>query len=110
MHVSGTATTEQVGLVHCYLRALAQRDTSELTKLMAVNGSPGHINASDLKYSGDAHDGLASANFSPNPADPTFVKLTITYGNGATEITGIYNMTAFGGSSVWRMAIGSSWD
>ena len=110
MHVTGTATTEQVGLVHCYLQALSQRNTAELTEVMGSTGSPGHIIPSDLTYSVDARDGLASANFMPNPSDDTYVKLTITYGNGATEVQGIYNMTEFGGPSVWRMSIGSDWD
>lgn len=108
MRVVGNATAEQVGLVHCYLRGLARHDRSDLSKLSAIAGALGHITAKDFKFSRDATSGTATANFKPNPADPTFVNVTITYGDGAVEVTGMYDMIAFGGPSVWRMAIGSN--
>jgi len=110
MQVRGTASSVQTGLVRCYLRAMAHRDTDGLGLLMANVGPNSHITSGDLVYSHDARAGTATATFVPNPSDATFVKLTITYRDGVVETTGLYNMIAFGKVSVWRMAIGSSWD
>ncbi|NNN21006.1 MAG: hypothetical protein HKL80_03275 [Acidimicrobiales bacterium] len=76
---------------------------------MAVTGSTDHITSLDLKYSRDAGNGIALANFIPNLSDPTYVDLTIRYADGVTEETGIHNMIAFGGRSIWHLAIGSNW-
>jgi len=106
VQVRGTATNQQVGLVRCYLQALAARDT---TKLMAVaaNTPPVHITKADLGYSADARAGLATATFTPSPVDSSFVLLAIVYANGVREDTGIINMISMGQSSDWRMRIGS---
>jgi hypothetical protein len=86
---------------------LAGNNTSDLKEVMATVNSSSRITAKEFEFSPDARSGTATADFTPSRADPTFVKVTITYGNGVTESTGMYNMVAFGGPSVWRMAIGS---
>jgi hypothetical protein len=109
LRVLGTAPTEEIGLVRCYVRDLSERDAAALTSLIAQNGTPGRITAVDLKYSADALAGIASARFKQNPADPTNATVSITYADNAIENVGLDNMTAFGGPSVWRMTIGTSW-
>ena len=48
--------------------------------------------------------------FAPNPSDTTDALLAITYLGVAVESTDLTNMAAFGGPSVWRIDIGTSWD
>lgn len=110
MQVRGTASAVQVGLVRCYLKAISQRDTKELGLLMAKVDPNGHITNADLVHSHDTRTGTATSTFVPNPSDPTFVKLMITYADGAVETVGLDNMIAYGKPSAWRMDIGSSWD
>jgi len=106
MRIHGTATGAQPGLVRCYLQAIAEHNTAELRSI-AQNIPPAHITGSDFKYSQDARSGVTTVTFTPNPNDSTFVYLTIRFADGTVD-TGadIINMTAMGGNSVWRMAIG----
>jgi hypothetical protein len=106
LQVRGTASPAQAGLVRCYLRALASRDTAGL---MAVAGDipPVRITSADLRYSGDARAGLATAVFTPNPEDTTSAFVIITYPAGARENVSMMNMSAMGGPSDWRMIIGT---
>jgi len=106
LHVHGDATAEQAGLARCYLQALAGGDTTGLNAL-AANDPPGRITKADLTHAADARAGLATATFTPGQAGTTHVLLTITYANGAREDTGMINVPAMGGSSVWRMSIGT---
>jgi hypothetical protein len=106
LQVRGTASRAQVGLVGCYLRALAQR---EPTGLMAVAADipPVRITSADLTYSADARAGLATAAFTPNPEDTASAFVVITYADGVSESVGLTNMIAMGGPSGWRMDIGT---
>ena len=106
LQVRGTASPAQAGLVRCYLRALASRDT---TGLMAVAADipPVRITSADLTYSADARAGLAAAAFTPNPNDTTSAFVTITYADGVQEGASMMNMIAMGGPSGWRMNIGA---
>ena len=74
-------------------------------------GWTGKINGKTLSQeiaeAADAREGLAMATFTPSPVDSTYVLLTITYADGEHESTGMMNMIAMGGSSAWRMAIGT---
>ena len=74
---------------------------------MAANIPPVRITHADLAHAADARAGLATAAFTPNPSDPTFTLLTITYADGARARLGIQNMIAMGGPSVWRLVIGA---
>jgi hypothetical protein len=107
LQVRGTASLAQAGLVRCYLRALASRDT---TGLMAVAADipPVRITSADLAYSADARAGLATATFAPNPEDATSAFVIITYAAGVRENASMMNMVAMGGPSGWRMNIGTT--
>ena len=96
LRVRGTATSQQAGLVRCYLQALARRDINGLYAV-ADNIPKVRITAADLKYSADARAGLATAYFSPSSVSTSYAELTITYADGAIESTGILNMDAMGG-------------
>jgi hypothetical protein len=106
LRIHGTATGAQPGLVRCYLQAIAEHNTAEL-RSVAQNIPPAHISGSDFKYSADARSGVTTVTFTPNPNDTTFVYLTIRFADGTVDNgAGLINMTAMGGNSVWRMAIG----
>jgi hypothetical protein len=106
LQVRGTASPAQAGLVRCYLRALASRDTDGLMTV-AADIPPVRITSADLAYSADARAGLATAAFTPNPNDTTSAFVTITYADGVQENVGMTNMIAMGGPSGWRMNIGT---
>ena len=106
LQVRGTASPAQAGLVRCYLRALASRDTAGLTAI-AADIPPVRITSADLTYSADARAGLATATFTPNPNDTTSAFVTITYADGVQENASMMNMIAMGGPSGWRMNIGT---
>lgn len=107
LQVRGNASPAQAGLVRCYLRALASRDTAELMAV-AADIPPVRITSADLAYSADARGGLATATFTPNPEDSTSAFVTITYADGVQEKNvGLMNMIAMGGPSGWRMIIGT---
>jgi hypothetical protein len=107
--VQGTLTAAQDGLLRCYLRALASRDTAGLMAVAADIPSV-RITRTDLVHSADAGAGLAMAAFTPNPVDPTSAFVTITFADGAREDLGMTNMIAMGGPSGWRMDIGTPID
>ncbi len=106
LRIRGTATSEQSGVVRCYLQALAKRDTAGLMAVADDNPAV-RITAADLAHSADARAGLATATFTPSPVDDTYVLLTIMYADGVSEKTGIQNMIAMGGPSSWRVQIGT---
>ena len=106
LQVRGTDSPAQAGLVRCYLRALASRDTAGLMAV-AADIPPVRITSADLTYSVDARAGLATATFTPNPNDTTLAGVTITYANGVQENASMMNMIAMGGPSGWRMNIGT---
>jgi hypothetical protein len=110
IHAKGTASETQLNLVRCYLKAVAERSSAELLPLAVNNNSNNRITSRDLSYSKAANSGTATAIFTPNAVDPTYVKLTIEFASGARIETGIYNMIAFGQNAAWRIAIGSNWD
>ncbi len=106
LRIRGKPTAAQAGLVRCYLRALAERDTGELLAV-AANIPPVRITRADLAHSADARAGQATATFLPDTVDVDFVPLVITYADGARDRLGIQNMIAMGGPDAWRMPIGT---
>jgi hypothetical protein len=106
LQVRGTPSPAQAGLVRCYLRALASRDTAGLMAV-AADIPQVRITSADLTYSADARAGLATAAFTPNPEDTASDFVIITYADGVRENTGMINMGAMGGPSGWRMNIGT---
>ena len=107
LQVRGTATPAQAGLVRCYLRALAGGDTAGLLAV-ADYIPPVRITRADLAHSADARAGLATATFRQNPVDSTSAFVDITYADGTREDDlGLIDMIAMGGSSGWRLVIGT---
>jgi hypothetical protein len=106
LQVRGTASPAQAGLVRCYLRALAGRDTAGLMTA-AADIPPVRITSADLRYSADARAGLATAAVTPSPEDITFAFVIITYADGVQQNASMMNMIAMGGPSGWRMNIGT---
>jgi|SRR5690349_21733269 len=106
LQVRGTASPAQTGLVRCYLRALASRDTAGLMAV-AAGIPPVRITSADLRYPADARAGLATATFTSNPNDTTSASVRITYADGVQENASMMNMIAMGGPSGWRMNIGT---
>jgi len=106
LHVRGKPAPKQVGLMRCYLKALAHRDKAGLLAV-ADNHPPVRITKADLRHSADARSGLATVAFTPNPSDPYNGVVSIAYADGAHDRLGIQNMIAFGGPSVWRLVIGT---
>jgi hypothetical protein len=105
LRVRGTATSTQVGLARCYLRALANRDHAEMAAV-ASNIPSAHITSGLFLYTADAQAGVATATFTPNPSDSTYAYVTIRFADGTVEDAGMLNMIAMGGHSQWRMDIG----
>jgi hypothetical protein len=106
LRVGGNASPAQAGLVRCYLRALASGDTAGLMAV-AADIPPVRITSADLRYSADAHAGLATADFTPNPEDTTSASVIISYPDGTRENVSMMNMSAMGGPPGWRMIIGT---
>lgn len=106
LRIQGTPTPAQAGLVRCYLRALAHRDTAALLAV-AANIPPVRITKADLAHSADARSGQATVTFLPALVDTAWVPVIITYADGATDRLGVQNLIAMGGPSVWRMPIGT---
>jgi hypothetical protein len=106
LQVRGAPSPAQAGLVRCYLRALASRDTAGLMAV-AADIPPVRITSADLRDSADARTGLATAAFTPNPEDTTSDFVIITYADGVRENASMMNMVAMGGPSNWRMNIGT---
>ena len=106
VRIYGKPAPGQAGLVRCYLRALAHRDTAGLLAV-AANIPPVRITKADLAYSADARTGRATATFLPALVDTDFIQVIITYADGATDQLGVQNLVEMGGPSVWRMAIGA---
>ena len=104
LQVRGPASAERTGLVRCYLRALAEHDTSGLLAI-ADDHQAVRVTGASLAHSADGRTGPATATFTSTP-DSTYFLMTITYADGAREATSIQNMIAWGGPAVWRMNIG----
>jgi hypothetical protein len=69
LHVRGKPAPGQVGLMRCYLKALAHRDAAGLLAI-AEAPSPVRITKADLRHSADARAGLATVTFAPRVLDP----------------------------------------
>jgi hypothetical protein len=106
LQVRGTASPAQAGLVRCYLRALASRDTAGLMTV-AADIPQVRITSADLRYSADARAGPATAAVTPSPEDTTSAFVTIIYADGVRQNASMMNMIAMGGPSGWRMNIGT---
>jgi hypothetical protein len=105
LHARGDGSSAQVGLVRCYIQALANRSAAGLRAVAQDVPAP-HITATLFLYSPDARAGVPVATFAANPSDTTDASVAIRFANGVIEYAGILNMDAMGGPSTWRMIIG----
>jgi hypothetical protein len=106
LRIQGKPAPAQAGLVRCYVRALAHRDTAALLAV-AANVPAVRITGADLAHSADARSGRATVTFLPALVDTDWIPVIITYADGATDRLGVQNMIEMGGPSVWRMSIGT---
>lgn len=106
LRIHGEASSEQAGLLRCYLQALAEHDEAGLYAVAAKTPRV-RITAADFKYSTDARAGMVTATLMPSPVDPTGVLVVIKFGDGLVEKAGMINEIAMGGPSTWRMAVGT---
>lgn len=105
LKAAGPASGEQVGLVRCYVKAVARRDLPALRSL-AVPGAGLTVSGSQLAHSADARSGTATAAFVPNPEDSAYVNVTITYADSTRERVAI-ELANPASLHSWRIAIGS---
>ncbi|HET9897911.1 MAG TPA: hypothetical protein VFQ44_23525 [Streptosporangiaceae bacterium] len=106
LRVHGRATSEQAGLIRCYLRALARHDAGGLLAVADTTSAPVRITAADFRHSADARSGLASARFVAGQMDDAYA-VTITFGDGAREIVAM-GLANPGSVHSWRLGVGTS--
>jgi hypothetical protein len=108
LEIHGTATSEQEGLVRCYLQALVTRDTP-LMKAVAEKTSGSQVTSAVFRYARDARAAVATVTITPNPSDSTDADVEIRFADGVVEDVGLTNEMAFGGPSVWRLDVGTGY-
>jgi hypothetical protein len=104
LEVRGTADTAQVGLVRCYVRAVARHDLKDLQAL-ALPDPPVRVGAAQVAHSADARIGVATATFTQNPNDSADATVEITYRDGARDVVSM--QYANPAAESWRLDIGS---
>ena len=105
LRVRGAATSEQAGLVRCYLRALANHDAGGLLAVAYGTGGPVRITGADFKHAADARSGVASVKFVADEIDTAFA-VTIVFADHASETLGMDLANPASGHS-WRLGIGA---
>jgi len=106
LRVRGPATSDQGGLVRCYLRALAGRDSGGLLAVADTASTPIRITGADFAHASDARAGTATATFMLNPNDDANVLVTIAFADGARESVSMDLANPESGHS-WRLLIGT---
>jgi hypothetical protein len=106
LHVRGTASSQQAGLVRCYMRALARRDLDGL-KAVADNNPPARITRTQLTHSADARSGTATVTFVPNLSDDAYETVHIAFADGARQNVPMLIANPQSVSS-WRLQIGDN--
>lgn len=104
LRVRGAATSEQEGLIRCYLRALANHDAGGLLAVAYGTAGPVRITRADFRHAADARSGVASAKFVAGEDDAFAV--TIVFADHARETLA---MALANPASVhsWRLGIGT---
>ena len=105
MRVSEHATSEQAGLIRCYLRALADHDAGGLLTVADTTSGSVRITSADFRHSADARAGVATASFSPAENDDAYL-VTVKFADHAREdlAMGLANP---GSAHSWRLRIGT---
>jgi hypothetical protein len=90
MTVSGKASSAQVGLIRCYIRALVRRSLHDLVPLTAtVSGTPVTLHQKELEHAADASSGKARAHFTGDGTDPFDASVEITFADGVRTTVGM---------------------
>src|SRR6266516_30587 len=105
LQVRGHATSEQAGLIRCYLRALAHHDVGALQALAYATAGPVRITPVDFRHAADARAGTASATFTLLENDYIFA-VRIVFADHATETVGMAQEATPGLSAPWRLEVG----
>jgi len=106
LRVRGPATSEQSGLIRCYLRALASRDSGGLLAVADTANTPIRITSAAFAHASDAGAGTATATVVPNPDDDANVLVTIAFADGARQSVSMDLANPESGHS-WRLLIGT---
>lgn len=83
MRVQGRASADQIGLMRCYVKAMAQRNLLALIPLVDHDGSPTLTSSRVLKRWKDARTGTPTALFKTSADDPASTFVTVRYADGA---------------------------
>jgi hypothetical protein len=105
LRVQGSASREQAGLIRCYVRALATRDTGGLQSV-ADEDPPVRITGAQLWHAADARAGVATATFVPNQDDSAYVTVNVVFADGVSESVPILLANPNSAHS-WRLQIGT---
>lgn len=105
LRVRGAATSEQAGLIRCYLRALANHDAGGLQTVAYGTNGQIRVTSSDFRHAADARSGVASAKFVAGEMGDAFA-VTIVFADHAREILamGLANPASV---HSWRLGIGT---
>jgi hypothetical protein len=108
LRVRGPATSEQAGLVRCYLRALATHDPGGLLAVADTAGAPIRISHADFAHAADARSGTATATFTPDQTtDSADIGVTISFADRARQTVDMHIANPSSAHS-WRVDIGTA--
>lgn len=102
VHLQGPFTTDQAGLVRCYLRAQAHRSVDALNAVLSSYGGPAGATAADLTHTRDAQSGTATATLTPNDADSADALVRLVYADGVTQNIDVHIVNPSSSHS-WRI-------
>jgi hypothetical protein len=105
LRVSGHATSEQAGLIRCYLRALANHDASGLLAVADTSSGSVRITSADFRHSADARAGVATATFTPGQNDNAYL-VTIKFADHTREDLAMGPANPATAHS-WRLGLGT---
>jgi hypothetical protein len=108
LKVRGPATSEQAGLLRCYLRALAAHDSGGLLAVADTSGAPIRIiTRADFTHAADARAGTATATFTPDQTDIADVTVTISFADQGRQTVDMHIANPSSAHS-WRLDIGTT--
>jgi hypothetical protein len=107
LRVRGLATSEQAGLVRCYLRALAAHDRGGMLAVADTSDAPIRITRADFAHAADAGSGTATATFTPNQDDTANIDVTIAFADRARQTLQMHAANPSSAHS-WRLDIGTA--
>lgn len=104
LRIDGRATSEQAGLIRCYLRALARHDPGGLLAVADTTSAAVRITSTDSQHSADARAGTARASFTPAQNDDSYL-VRIVFADRAHETIAMV-LANPGSIHSWRLGLG----